>query len=536
MFENLSGLTDSKIQNIEFRQLVRMVHAENNFMIDALANAIKSDRSVQEGIDELEASYSFPNSYKKNTRVINEALDLAHSIEDDNLSEFFDNSQGLDKQQALLCFKMEEIISGVCDVDGLSSFWIVFSRLDEDPFIAYNGQKSGDFVVQPSFLESSAHVSELVKFGKGEECASLDSDKTVMEICFRDDGWVDLYSLKNVVMPEVVNIECKTDREQRLILVRLHAKGSSKESETSGVIGFSYQTSTSSKELAITQPLLLQLLLHIRRPLSVFNETHHESAEFISYRNLQKARSLLEMTGHSAAMMRDLAEDGEQDGSCNFFKSVAGTMQDMQSFVVSGNKSQSWEAIFFNKNRITAIDNMTLGFDFEALNLNSVIEKVISSGFIERALSGIKISSSVESDGSFFQFHGGLLKFIIFELLVNAKKNRYMNLPSSICQNKSLLSNENYNEIRLDFIISNDSVIVSCCSVGPQIDPETKKKLKARARFPGQYGNSGIELISMVLSKLGYVKESFLTVDDEICTGNKTGPFRNKVSLELVNK
>lgn len=96
---------------------------------------------------------------------------------------------------------------------------------------------------------------------------------------------------------------------------------------------------------------------------------------------------------------------------------------------------------------------------------------------------------------------------ICFELLVNAKKNRWLFSGQTINDNdgNSVTANKVWIEAKLE----QDKLVVVISSTGPEISNDDLKKINRKKNIKRYDNSSGIELIDTILTEFELGKISF---------------------------
>ena len=158
-------------------------------------------------------------------------------------------------------------------------------------------------------------------------------------------------------------------------------------------------------------------MLLLRRDIMQFIKHHHRNDEFSKAVMLEERRKFAYLTGHGREVMLRLS------WSKPIFIPIIATQERLQSvFSGSQNSSKSIKElldIFFPSQTID--ESMAKSI---LDNASTMAQAIYESDIVELSEDPIYWPCAFSFEGS-FKFNPDLLKFIFFELILNAKKNRF---------------------------------------------------------------------------------------------------------------
>ncbi|MDB5141657.1 MAG: hypothetical protein JWQ66_370 [Mucilaginibacter sp.] len=329
----------------------------------------------------------------------------------------------LEKKTDLIFKKLKELCRQHAEITRLGIFFIVKSSPESEPIIVYDKNVYGSSTLD--IINWKKNNPHLVNFLDGAPDPSKTYHKSVVEYTRKENTkkWQDLYALAEGTIEPGLDADLLSKEEDRLILIRLNKRISVTDQKPQGVIGLYFKNSLAGST-EITNPDLVRYLQLLRTPLSQFVEAHHENNEFRDWQVAEATRKLMLLSGHGKEMLRLLAEDRR-------YLNIAEHLEYLQMIIML-NKSVSDKG---------GEDDITRRFN-EFYHVAG--EKMIDEGFfreIEDLAKDIYARPQIEDtvdcdvklndigDGFPFAFNKNILMLICFELVVNAKKNRWHFLP-----------------------------------------------------------------------------------------------------------
>lgn len=284
-----------------------------------------------------------------------------------------------------------------------------------------------------------------------------------------------------------------------------------------GVMGFY------SKKYENDNVLSKQLLMLLRSDMSEYIKRHHKNDEFAALREAEAAKRFAYLAGHGRQVMRVLANE-----EINLFGNVVLTMEKLQylfatkftdltgniQYLRSKQNYDLFREIFYTE-KISIKDSV---------EINMMADKIYETDIIENSVIVDHCRGSFQDlDG--FDFNRSILRYICFELLVNAKKNRYVFIGG-----KCLNCNYNNNRVSVSLRKDNETILVRVSGTGPKIPDVVKERICQGRDVKGENEISGIKLINKVIKMMS--EDNFMSVKTEELCG-KCGLYNNTVILKL---
>ncbi|MCX6223080.1 MAG: hypothetical protein NTZ69_19105 [Bacteroidia bacterium] len=504
-----------KAINLSFKQLLRILQEENGLLIQKFWSFIQETPSWQEFIKFKELNVqniinilnnpSISNHYRY--KALDEFFTKSNQPKIENNSAFYrylfimaylykekqEDSYTLSNKTEYLCEVMKEIVLGNTDVNN-GCFLIVkyHSKGQDKYFQAYNRGCSRNNIETAINSENSF----LIEIIEGKKDNTNQSYITLIEIKRNPNKtWENLYATHkpNEFVEELdsnlINSECN-----RLILIRINKRkfndGSTELEDTAqGVFGIYFHCENDE----ITSIATIRYLLLIRPELSNFIENHHENNEFRDWIDSDNKKRTALLTGHGREMLIKIALDyGEE------YKRIVSTILLVQRLVLDYEESDS---INIKRDRIKSVFKGLFKSSKDFVNLKYLrslktkVENIYDLPEIENPEDcKVILEKSIKADIN-FPFSIELLDMIFFELIVNAKKNRWIFLKQK--------SEGKYktNLIWIDAREEKNQLIISVSNTGPKVDEEKCLKELNRTKSVKPYKTAaGIELIDTILT------------------------------------
>lgn len=397
-------------------------------------------------------------------------------------------------------------------------------------FIVNDGRKKSHIVYDKDSNNESLFHEEIPSTGiipdflDGQDYGISDAKNSIIEYGRSDftiDSWIDLYSLNHNNSELNSNL---TSPINWLLLIRLSDPkkiNNLKDKEnTLGMIGF-YSKKGNPKDI-----LALQLLMLVRHDLGKFIMKHHKNDEFSFLREVETIERFAYLAGHGRQMIQKLALEHKEH-----FGVVAKTMEKLQYHFATRIINPSGNTEYDKKS-----SNVEFIKSFETYNKVDphVIQAIVNMGNKVFALEVIErvaeLKQKIEMeipDNLDFQFNSDILKFICFELFVNAKKNRF-HFISGICT----VCKEEKNSVNFNLCIDSDRLYITLTGTGPEILPKVKAQINSgNPNIKADREISGLNLIINVLNLLN--TDNSIRIDsEEKC--EHCGIHNNTVSL-IIN-
>lgn len=424
----------------------------------------------------------------------------------------------------------------------LGAFFIV-NDSKENLFVAFNQSKEGTKEIDDERLidkdgylcqflngkepddENEQKIDLALKKARLSDVIRKKPSKTIIE--FRrnqQNGWDDMYST-SLTSVEITDIgaDLVPIIYDRMILVRLNKK--SKDSpfgKPQGVLGFYYK----SKKLKRDQVNLevIKYLLLLRPQLSQFIQNHHESDEFRDWKIAEIKQRTSLLTGHGRDMLINIALTRGA-----IYKNIVSTLLTVQRFLID--KKEEVDVLCVGSSRVSEMFKLfyqkskaDINRDFFSKDIVQLAVDIFKFDEIENA--EVMEDPILELGETInFVFDRSLLKMICFELLVNAKKNRWLFLGKEIVVDKKVYTK---NQLWITANHGDDGLTITISNTGALVEDMAKiKRLKNIKKYDN---SSGIEMIDTMLREFDL---GFLELDQEPISGRFA---KFMVTLFLKNK
>jgi hypothetical protein len=428
----------------------------------------------------------------------------------------------LTEKTNFIMHRLKIILFGQNNKDVGAFFIVKYKRREKDSlFLAYNyGSLRSTIETQH---ENIKYISDFIN---GIPDITRQSNITIIELEKKLDKWYNLYSSLEEEIVENLNPYFDSGNCNRLFLIRINKREYDNKNIIidipQGVIGFYYSGNNKIIDVNRTKYLLL-----LRSELSEFTNRHHENNEFWEWREENIKKSLNLLTGHGREMLISIAR------KCPEFQPIILDMLLVQRFVLDFNDEKRMK----NGIEPKIIPNSFFHYYFKRKyeldhsNLKNEIIKMANDIFtledIENAVKDTIIFPQEginENDDLIFtnhdvnKFSQSLIKLFCFEILVNAKKNRWHFdvIPVHGFEN---------NIVEINISKSDDSILISISNTGPYIDDKIITDLNNPEiiNIKGD-GNdaAGIALIKTIIQtfRLGSVEFKCKLIDKEMGLSN----------------
>jgi len=318
----------------------------------------------------------------------------------------------------------------------------------------------------------------IIDFLNGELSNTKNAPKTTIEfVHIQDDKWENIYNDKEeslIFMPK--NLEYKWLYLMRISKLQENEDGKC-DFAIQGLLGF-----YSKKDLR-EYVFPKQLLMLLRKDMSIFIDEHHKNDEFSALRASKIAERFAYLAGHGRQTMMRLAKSKDT-------RNVIVTMEKLQLLYATknlwkinrheytGKEKEKIEKDFvkgiFMPYKLTNMFEIEKNDDKSTIKeaIKSYINAIYNANCVENEISistndnateetecDTKAEVSVDIQNA-FNFNPDILMFIIFELIVNAKKNRWhclenKKLINSLCIkifNKKKEDNAYSNKLTIEMI------------------------------------------------------------------------------------
>lgn len=287
----------------------------------------------------------------------------------------------------------------------IGAFFIVTDGRNH-PHLVYDRSQNGETLLKELDPE---HHALLYNFLKGESDMLKNGTKVIIEYVRNESNiWEDQYVTDNAEKRSFIN------DYKWLLLIRI----SNIKSQTMGLMGF-YSHEDQRYDI-----LSKQLLMLLCKDLAVFIKRHHKNEEFADLREAEATKRFAYLAGHGRQMMQKLAQTGEQK-----FGEIVGTMEKLQYLFATKYISPSGNS---DDNKLKLCKELLKTFYCETISadciedIKQIAELIYQSDIIENNIKKEEYEIECKPPRNFaFRFNKEILRFICFELIVNAKKNRF---------------------------------------------------------------------------------------------------------------
>jgi hypothetical protein len=455
----------------------------------------------------------------KKFEVTNNVLDIKSSNElKPQFLNFLWTKQFLNtdekKKKIRLPFYQEKIDKVFAQLKGLfeknseiGAFFIVTDR-QENPHLLYDRDENDNRFLKEYNEERHQIINS---FLVGEPDNQDVSKKSIIEYeKIGDNTWKDKYITDKEEFKSFVN------DYNSLLMIRI----SNDKSETLGLMGFY------SKENLYNDWLAKQLLMLLRVDIASFITKHHKNEEFSRLREEEIKNHYAYLAGHGRQTMQRLAKRGKHES----FRVAIATMEKLQYLFAtkyvepSGNSRKTKDKLSEELLKSFVGKNIT---HKDLSDLVDMSKEIYDTPIIENNVNVISTNNIEEIDSNLsFPFNKEIFAFICFELIINAKKNRYHFLDNCQC------ADCNQNELDIHFEVGEDKLIVSITNTGTFIPEHIKNKINGGDSVKDDKESAGLYLITKVI-KMFNDKNSLSIEDGGAAYKNCCKIYKNTVFVEL---
>lgn len=427
------------------------------------------------------------------------------------LKQFFQNDNNGKMPDVSISEKTNKIfekIRGMCCSDGIGAFFMVMDAkgiLD----LVYDKDADGDRYLGE--MDEKKH-NVIIRIMRSSIKRDEDGYDNIYEY-IRGDAGVWYSSCKK--NKGVVSDQCYDfmGEHKWLLIIRI----TDKKYKSNGLIGL-----YSKKEL-FDDILNKQFLMSLRSDISAFIVRHHQNDEFSLLREAEATKRFAYLAGHGRQVIRRLANNGNSK-----YVSVVLIMEKLQylfatkyvntfGYASSGRDSLN-EKIFkemFPADIMSENDALYIRW-----MLTDIFKTTIIENFVEIDESIIHIQNAKVLDG--FKFNKAILQYICFELIVNAKKNRYHFIEDCLyCGIKK-------NKICVKFELIDNALSVSVRGTGPAIPMNVIERINNGRDIKNENEIAGLNLINKVL-KIMNNNNRVQAKAESLCS--KCGIFMNIIQI-----
>lgn len=337
----------------------------------------------------------------------------------------------------------------------------------------------------------------LLNFLDGRSDATPFDKHVIVEYGYNEEPgtepiWKNLYEETDSSHKSSGYLKCLNEKGYRwLLLERISDCKAAPGQVSLGLMGF-YADEDLSRDL-----LSRQFIMLLRKDLSTFIRMHHKNDEFSALRAAEATRRFAYLAGHGRYMMQQLAND---DGSkC---RPMIITMEQLQYLFAVRNVDERGNA---QRSRYELREKIIAGFytneikiEAFAKSLKKLAETIYGSSIVETS---VQADIRCEGIDYLFPFSERLLHFICFELIVNAKKNRYIYTKAWACENSRGLK-KNMLHIRFSMTDDDSALRIELTGTGPYPGSTVIETINAGRNPKPQNEIAGLELIRQVIKIL----------------------------------
>ncbi len=400
-------------------------------------------------------------------------------------------------------------------IDKTGAFFII-NDSRKTPFLAFNKKYDGASeiedeklkIIKPNgktpTIENSNYLNE---FFQGEDNSSKSEkdykhSKSVIELKRNEKGeWIDLFATSDSVVVRELGKDFISKEYNRIVLIRINKLSSEESSDkTQGIIGFYYNCESEE----IIDINIIRYLLLLRPQLSEFIKKHHENDEFRDWQIAEIKQRTSLLTGHGREMLNNvfLKHGG-------VYKEIVQTLQLVQRFIID--KKEESAMPFVGEGRMKRMFEgyyQTKDLEVSSAFLNDDLKNMALDLFRFDEIENKEDLEEPEMDipsGLVFKFDKSLLRLICFEILVNAKKNRWIFAGDDICDKDG--NKYKKNKIWIKARIIQGKLILEISNTGPAVILDAEK-IRSKKNIKKYDKSSGIELIDAILTefKLGEIE------------------------------
>lgn len=520
-----------------FKQVLRILRSENSIVIDNFWALAKQRLSSGNGSSAHSDYENLFRDLKSNSHYRYESL-KAFLGRDDGVSEdvhlnaYLRMARFFAEESALklnLREKTEKIVEGLIPIVGdpkkCGAFFIVRYRQSEDPqkraakfdpndhFIAYNRSPRDGAIESGEFFSEKQDF--LKEFFNGTQIANdrkhirPRSTASVVELRRVGGRWRNAYDAEQSTVRLGSSF---LQSSNRLLLVRFSRKvlvDQDVVDQPLGVAGFYLHDSKISKGKSadLFDPDHTRYLLLLRKAVSDFISAHHNNAEFRDWVEADKQRRVALLTGHGRETLMRFAKLDER-----YFEIVQ-TILFVQRLILDHKDETDLfmlKGIKGGKSSLTVRKSLKSFYNFKSekigaeygKDLHTMARTIFRKDFVENT-----VPVEIETDFSGvtpFAFPRLLLDMICFELLVNAKKNRWIfdDLEAPMTTDGTPVT---ANRLWLTMSTEKRSgdASITIANTGPKVDTDTLERLFSKREIKDYDSTAGTKLIWTLLTTFG---------------------------------
>lgn len=453
-------LAFSGIGDRYFSQLIRIMRAENSMLIQNFVESLKEDdawkklySNGERGKDKEEMEEAVNKDILPIRNLFNDSA-VINSTRFRKMERFFEQAGQLpasenilfqhylwlmyflqydDKKKKLsltertgfICNRIRLIIdsklNNVPDILNPGVFLVIVDS-QQKPFLVYDKNREGKSLVDNDSWERSNPF--LGHFIKGVSDEHMSYHETIMELTRdkNDKGWIDMYSVSDDPTIKNLHQDFLPQKMNRLILVRLYKRTADLKTSNMGLLGIYYESNTD----ALTNVNRVRYLLLLIGQLSNFVERHHQNNEFRDWVIAENTKKLALLSGHGREMLQQLSEVDPR------FKTISNHLMHLQTIILldkevvndEENEEDYIKRRFFQFYDVKGKETVRRK-DFEEIMEMAQIIYAAAEVENKEELDPVPDLTFGNDEDFQFSFNKNILNLIFFELIINAKKNRW---------------------------------------------------------------------------------------------------------------
>lgn len=417
---------------------------------------------------------------------------------------------------------IESKLANVPDIVNPGVFLVIVDS-QQKPFLVYDRNREDKSLVDNDRWETSSPF--LGQFIKGVSDKHMSYHKTIMELA-RDKenkGWIDLYSVSEDPSVDTLHKDFLPLKMNRLILVRLYKRTANLKTSNMGLLGIYYD----SDHNVLTNVNRIRYLLLMIGQLSDFVERHHQNNEFRDWVIAENTKKLALLSGHGKEMLQQLAKLDDR------FETISLNLMHLQTIilldreVVNSRKGEEdyIKKRFFQFYDVKGRETVSQRDFIEIMDMARIIytAKEVEN---EEDFSPVPDLKFINDEDFQFSFNKNILNLIFFELIINAKKNRWHFVgekPGNIEKNELKM------EVELVEVTKGRVLKIKMLNTCPlRKDRDFLRTLKSEARnVKDNEATAGTALIKKLVLMILGGEISF----DEIQINDEIGYFEVSITL-----
>jgi hypothetical protein len=390
----------------KYKKIYNLLYVENNIILYNYINYIKSqdiwskDNDLELEIFEqkdnevlLLQNFFTTEDANDNTETFLNTLNLLKYLDKDDksYSTTGGNNTNCDGGITNLVKKSLDISQRLSQIVNDAKCFMIVKDVASNPVIIFNDNNT-------SYQELGS--SECVL----KNILNQENTRSYIKYNKSDNGWRKKGNEGNDVITNCISNDCT-----ELLLIRINKFA---DNEIQGILGF-----YGDDEIPIEK---IKYLLLLKNDISKFIKNHHENNEFAALRELHFRRRMEGLTGHGSYSLYQLSNNASEQ-TRSLFSEVVATQAVIEKHIATiGNLENEFNGV----ENIVKSDEKSIK-DVLA-ELKNIAQAIIESEYVEMDVSNqYNNLEEIECSANFKIRHYKLLYLICYELIVNAKKNRY---------------------------------------------------------------------------------------------------------------